>query len=120
MRADGGEQADSSAEPLIDVTRAASTVGFKLPVTMTRTVFLTCVAQGSDGQDADEHIQSLRLWDVLYTAWRAVEYSTGGASRTFELRQPARHGVPPSLLRLRFTIAEPQPGGECIGVIDFS
>jgi hypothetical protein len=107
------------AEVLVDVTRTAAAVGFTIQVAMRRDAFLASVVRGADGADADDHIQSLRLWDVLYTAWRAVVFSSGtGAPRSFELRQPARHGVVSALLRLQFICRDVQ--GQRVGIIEFS
>ncbi len=78
---------------LVDVTSVAAEAGFRIPVSMTRAVYVDCV----EWYDADTKRQtyqdeSCRLWDVLWMAILAAKRSKNESIISFNVLRVPRGG----------------------------
>lgn len=100
---------------LVDVTKAAQEVGFRLPVAMTKGVWSEAVAWSDDplhlppaGQD-----ERGRLWDVLMQARIAARRARNESVLTFDVLRVIYSAAKPTKITLKMAIG-PGDGGEPI------
>jgi len=105
---------------LICVDEVASEVGFRIPVAVTRAVWVDCVEWG----EADNHRQTYqdeagRLWDVLWMAMNAARRGAGAQRLVFQLYRVPRggHGVRPRLVKLVAHIGPGDNGDPVITIL---
>jgi hypothetical protein len=103
---------------LIDCTEVASEAGFRLPVALTRAVWVDCVEwTDEDSRRQTPQDQAGRLWDVLWMASLAA--SRGGAQASFDLLRVPRggRGVKPSRVTLSMVCGPGDQGEPVITIL---
>lgn len=105
---------------LIDVSDTAKEAGFKVPVAITKNVWVDCVQWTEETESRKDAIQDEegRLWDVLLVAFLAARLGGGGSCRLFDLhRVPVQgRGVCPRRVTLAM-IMGPGDSGEPVVTI---
>jgi hypothetical protein len=102
---------------LVDVSETAREAGFKIPVALTRTVWIDCVkwdAEDNNRQTLQD--ESGRLWDVLYMASIAARQNRTSSQPVLYnfLRIPrGGRGVRPKMTTLKIHIG-PGDNGESV------
>ena len=76
---------------LVDVSGMAKEVGFKIPVAVTRSVWMDCVVWTEEDTKAPQD-QEGRLWDVVYMAYYAASNACDSQMINVELYRVPRDG----------------------------
>lgn len=99
------------AGDLIDVSDIAREAGFRVPVAVTRAVWVDCIERGeADSMLHQDQEQSERLWAVMWGARSQIKNVPRQSSTFFDLSVSADgQGVKPRLVTLKLIV---NPGDE--------
>lgn len=109
-------------DSLIDVSETATEVGFRVPVALTQSVWIDCVAWAQEDNDRVIYQdKSGRLWDVLWMAINAARRKAEASRVDFMLMRVPKHsrGGEPVPVKLVLDIG-PGDQGEAVITIGFA